>query len=392
MDALRQGIPTHSFQRNHVPLEKTKLPMHVALSLKNALWGMKRNITVCITMFVLSLVVVFSGLMLENMILDRTPFCNLVLGEAADSCINIAAEAEEEFLQKMQKDPRVEKIYLYDSQGVSHVGGTGLLATFCDDFSKVNNPGVMLEGRFPEFDNEVALGLKYARGNGWDIGKEIRLSAEGKEASYIISGFTQISNNLGKDCLLTREGYGKMGQPDSLSYYLNLSEDVVIDDFHKEVNETFGREIIKTVDISSAMDATLDVYVSLMQMIVIAILLLSVVIISFVLYLLVRAMIGSKKRDYGILKAVGFTTRQLMFQTALSFMPAVVVSMIVGLVGSCFAINPLVAVFLKGIGIIKCTFQVPVGFVTAAGIGLVLFAFAAVCLMSLRIRKMVPQP
>lgn len=35
--ALRQGTKTHSFQKNHLPLERTNLPLSIALSLKTAL-------------------------------------------------------------------------------------------------------------------------------------------------------------------------------------------------------------------------------------------------------------------------------------------------------------------------------------------------------------------
>ncbi|MDE5943316.1 MAG: ABC transporter permease, partial [Clostridia bacterium] len=79
--ALRSGVQTHNFKRNHVPLERAKVPLNFALALKTTLSGVKHNVTVCITMLVLSLVVVFSGLMTKNMILDMTPFINLIVGE-----------------------------------------------------------------------------------------------------------------------------------------------------------------------------------------------------------------------------------------------------------------------------------------------------------------------
>ena len=56
-----------------------------------------------------------------------------------------------------------------------------------------------------------------------------------------------------------------------------------------------------------------------------------------------------------------------------------------------FIINPLMALFLSGIGVVKCTFAVPVGFTAAAGAGLVLFAFGTLCLLSLRIKKIAPR-
>ena len=87
-----------------------------------------------------------------------------------------------------------------------------------------------------------------------------------------------------------------------------------------------------------------------MTMIVLVILGLSVVIIAFVLYLLVRTMLNNKKRDYGILKSLGFTTRQLILQTSLSFMPAIIISAAVGLTIGCISINKLLSLFFCTLG------------------------------------------
>ncbi len=139
------------------------------------------------------------------------------------------------------------------------------------------------------------------------------------------------------------------------------------------------------------MNGAASVYVALMEIIVIAILVLSVVVITFVLYLLARTLLNNKKQDYGILKALGFTTKQLILQTAVSFMPAVILSAVVGLIVSSLIINPLTALFLGGLGIVKCTFALPVGFIIAAGVGLVVLAFGIACFLSLRIRKIAPR-
>ncbi len=389
--ALRQGIPTHNFKRNHIPLETTRAPLHAALALKTTFSGVKHNITVCITMLVLSLVVVFSGLMTENMIVDMTPFLNLIVGETADSCINIHSEIETDFLREMASDRRVEKIYLYNSIEVRHVGGVGLVATVCDDFSKVGNQNVVFEGRFPKYENEIAIAAKYAKEKELAVGDEITITANGKKDVYLITGFTQISNNLGKDCLLTRAGYERLGKLQTTSYYLLLADDVDIDAFNSEAKERFKDQVNATINVVTTIEGAASVYVSLMTAIVAGILILSAVIIAFVLYLLVRIMIRNKKKDYGILKALGFTTGQLILQTALSFMPAVILSTIVGTAACTLIINPLTALFLSSIGIVKCTFTVPVGFIAAAAAGLILFAFAAVCVLSLKIRKITPR-
>ena len=291
----------------------------------------------------------------------------------------------------MEADGRVENIYLYNSLNVSHTGGAELMATLCDDFSKVNNQNTVFEGRFPQYDNEMAIAAKYADENGFRIGDEIEITANGKNEKYLICGFTQISSNLGRDCLFTRAGYERLGTLTSTNYYINLTDETDIDTFNLEMKEKFDGSVNTTVNIETTTDGVAGVYVSLMTVIVIAILVLSAVIIVFVLYLLVRIMLNNKQRDYGILKALGFTTGELILQTALSFMPAIILSAGIGLTLCSLIINPLTALFLRGIGIVKCTFTVPVGFNAIAGIGLVLFSFAVICLLSLKIRKIAPR-
>ncbi len=389
--ALRSGVQTHSFKKNRIPLEKTRAPLNFALALKTTLSCVKHNITVCITMLVLSLVVVFSGLMTENIIVDMTPFLNLIVGETADSAINVQVETEDDFLEVLNSDSRTEKVYLYNSLNVSHVGGVELMATLCDDFAKVNNQSVVFKGRFPKFDNEIAIAAKYANEKGFAIGNEIEISANGKTEKYLISGFTQITNNLGRDCLLTRQGYERLGTLQSVTYYIKLAEGTDIDAFNEEMKGNFSGSVNGIINVLATIDAAAGVYVSLMTIIVIAILILSAVIIAFVLYLLVRTMLNNKKRDYGILKSLGFTTKQLILQTALSFMPAIIISTVVGIIFSCLVINPLMSLFLSTMGIVKCTFDIPVLFITVAGIGLIILSFGIACLLSLRIKKIAPK-
>lgn len=390
--AIRQGVATHSFRKNHVPLEKTFLPLLPAMGIKNAFSGLKANITTCITILVISFILVFSGVMFENVIMDMQPFIDMIAGESADSCININVSREEEFLEAMNEDERVEKIYLYSNNSeIQHVGGFSLVGIISDDFSKVNNQSVIIEGRFPIYHNEIAIAAKYAKEQGLLVGDEIELKTEGREQTYLITGFVQTSNNIGKDCALTREGYEKIGTYQNAGYYLNLKPGTDIDAFNEEAAKRFGNDINAMINIHAIIEGSGSVYVSLMTVIVVVVLVLSCIVICFVLYLLVRTLLNSKKRDYGILKALGYTTGQLVLQTAMSFMPAVILSTAVGIFAGMKLINPILALFLGGIGIVKCTFSVPVGFNIAAGIGLVVFAFGAACLMSLRVRRITPR-
>ena len=291
----------------------------------------------------------------------------------------------------MNADERVEKIYLYSSISVIHVNGAELMGILCDDFSRINSQSVIYKGRFPKYDNEIAIGAKYAKEKGFAVGDEIEITANGKTEEYLISGFTQKTNYLGRDCLFTRAGYERLGTLSEAAYYISLNGGTDIDVFNAEIKENFTDSVTSVINMKSIVEGASNVYVSLMTMIVIAILVLSAIIITFVLYLLVRTMLNNKKRDYGIMKALGFTTGQLILQTALSFMPAIIISAALGLIFSCLGINSILSLFFSTLGIVKCTFAVPVGYITAAGIVLVLFAFIMACLLSVKIREITPK-
>lgn len=389
--ALRQGISTHNFKKNHIPLDKAKAPVNFALALKTTLSGVKQNVTVCVTMLVLSLVVVFAGVMFENVVADVEPMLNMIVGEFADYAVLVNKNDEDEFIREMEKDIRVEKIYQFSQNYVLHKGGAELEVRFSDDPSKMNNQKFFIEGRFPKYENEVAVGAKYAKDNGLKVGDEITLSYKGKSYTYLITGYTQYSNLLGADCFLTNEGFDKIADSYGIANYIDLKDGTDINEFDEEILERFGDKIILTDKIQRYIDDSMGVYTSLVTVIVTAVLVLSVLIIVFVLYLLVKMLLNNKKRDYGVLKALGYTTKQLVLQTAISFMPPLIVSTAVGIAASTFVINPLIAAFLGGIGIVKCTFEVSTLFNVIAGIGLVLFAFGSACLMSLRVRKIAPR-
>ena len=72
-------------------------------------------------------------------------------------------------------------------------------------------------------------------------------------------------------------------------------------------------------------------------------------------------------------------------------MPAIIISTVAGLILSCAVINPFTALFLSSIGIVKCTFNIPVLFTVIAGLALILLSFGIACLLSLRIKKISPR-
>lgn len=388
--ALRQGIKTHNFQRNRFPLSSTKGSLSSILAYKTMVTNQKQNFILMITIMILTLIIVFCGVMFRNFIADMDPFIEMVVGESADSCIKVDQKREEEFLKYVSEHSQVVHFYLYSSENVTHADGVELFATMCDDFTQVNNQRLVYKGRFPKYDNEVAIGAKYADESHLSIGDVISLRALGKQEEYLITGLTQTSNILGKDALLTRDGYERLGKLSMTSYYINVTEGTDIDAFHDEVKADFGSDVYLVVNMQKMIQASAAVYVQMMTLIVFILFALSLIIVSIVLYLLVKTMLNRKKHEYGILKAIGFTSFQLMMQTMKSFLPVIMISTVIGMLCSAWIINPLLGVFLKNIGILKCMFVIPIDFLIVAGIGMIAYTVLLILLLSLKIRKITP--
>ncbi|WP_019244012.1 MULTISPECIES: FtsX-like permease family protein [Bacillus] len=62
--------------------------------------------------------------------------------------------------------------------------------------------------------------------------------------------------------------------------------------------------------------------------VMILVVIMTVLAVSLILYLIIKTMIIKHKRELGILKALGYTTFQLITQITLSFLPVVIVGVL----------------------------------------------------------------
>lgn len=389
LTALRQEVSTHNFKQNLLPLKKTKLPVNAALSLKTSLRNMKQNAAMFVTTVILSLFAVMSCVMFQNFLIDVDPFLTIVAGERADALITIHENDAATVVAELAADERVAKIYAYTTTSVNH-GESALYAYVVDNSADVNNPDVCYAGRLPLFANEVALAGKYAAENGIRQGDEITLNVGDAAASFLVCGFIQCSNYLGKDCFLLSDGYSRLAALHTPSFHVNLTEPSKTRAFLTDVEERYKNSILSTADVKSVIDGSLGIYTNLVAGVVLIVIVITLTIITFVLHLMVKTLLTRKKRDYGILKALGYTTKQLVFQTAFGFLPAILLGILLGFTGGAFCINPLLTLFFSGIGIMKCTFTVPPLLLGLFAAGMALLSFLICCLLSLKIRRITP--
>lgn len=114
---------------------------------------------------------------------------------------------------------------------------------------------------------------------------------------------------------------------------------------------TFAIETM--VDFNKTFGSQLKSYRDAFAILTMVIFLLAVIVITLMIAIIVRALLSKRKMSLGVMKAMGFTSRQLTTQIALSIMPATILGSILGVIGSAVFGGDLAGAALKSFSVSK---------------------------------------
>lgn len=388
--ALREGTESHSFRTNPVKLEKSILGLDASLSLKTMIHNKKQNIITFFVMGFLIFLCTIALLMFENF--NRNPKLNLLVSETCDGLITFdkdtKAEAEE-FLSKQEGVSNIRRSYI-DTVYVGEENSLYLEAF--DDPGKKGNTDVCYKGRLPAHDNEINISGLFAKNEGYKIGDEITITLGNRSATYLITGFIQTTNNGGGEGIMTEAGYAKLADLStrSANIYFDTDKDEQIDPVLEACKDKFGEGVTTSANFLDLIEANMITFRGIAALMLAMVISVSVMIILLVLFLLIRSLVFSKRKDYGIYKAIGYTSKSLILQTAGSFMPAIILSVIVFSVVSYFVANPYMQLIMINFGLMKCTFDIPIPGLVVIGAAMILISFLFAVLQARRIKKVEP--
>ncbi len=386
--ALRDGVNTHNFKKNRIALEKSILPLNLSLAIKTMFTNIKQNIATFIIAFFLVFSGVISLIMYQNF--SVKPKVSLMTFEYSDGAVLADKDLNKDIYNYMSSIEGVKNVRAVTSLPVKNDDNT-LFSYVLDDSKKLENKDVCYKGRLPKYDNEIAISGKYASTYKFNIGDQIIINKGDKKAKYIITGYIQSFNNMGQEAVLLETGANKLLDKEiNKQYYYDVKDGYKVDKINKKIQNKFGDRITSTANIEEIMDAALATFVAISNIMVILIMSVSFIVILLILYLLMKTFIGKKRKDYGILKATGYTSRNIIFQNAISFMPSIVLSVIISSIVSYFVANPYLETITKSFGVMKLTFDVPIDLMIIMGIGFIVISYLITLFLSLKLRKIEP--
>lgn len=386
--AMREGLEAHNFKKNVISLEKTKLGLNLSMAIKNTLVNIKQHIITFVLTIFLFISATIGFVMFENFNLNVN--LEILTAETCDVAVATSAEKCEEVKEYLIDTYDVENIRNIVNCSVidDKTGYDKIYLSVVDDISRYQNKGICYKGRFPLYDNEIAISGKYVKEHGYKIGSEITISYAGISNSYIITGLTQHTGNDGRCSIMTAEAFKPIFDITLVehSYYFEYDGDckALVDD----VNDKYGSDILSTIIFDEIAKAQLGVFKSIAAVMLLIVLFTTFPVIALVLYLLIKALVYNNRRKYGIYKAMGFTSNNLMLQNAISFMPSIIIASILGAIISCAIVNPFIGKIMYMFGIMKLNMPIPYYMVIIFTIAYIIFSFGIALLLSRRIKKL----
>ena len=338
-----------------------------------------------ILLFVLSMGIMvllsFAGTLLYNVSVNPDNFINTLSEESPSVIFSVQKDKMSELKELLLGDSRVKLVLEYSSTSVNYADGS-LTAFVCEDFGKTTND-ICYEGRNPAGEDEIAVGNMLAAD--YPIGSEIKITATDSSAVYKVTGYIQSVNNTGKACELTGKGFARIdGTMSTVNVYLHSQ---IAETFIDEYEEQHASLIASSINYEQLNENGKTMYIGIVSAVTIVLFVISVLMVLLVLYVIINSMISRRRQEFGIYKAIGYTSRQLTIMTAAQFMPVVTVSSTLSVVAGIWYLPAINQFIFSRIGAIKNHFVISIWILLLLALIFTVVAFVISVLLAAPIKK-----
>ena len=237
----------------------------------------------------------------------------------------------------------------------------------------------LLDGRQPEYDNELIVTKNLAEDLGKAIGDTVTVSCQDRTEEFIITGYFQTVFEFGLVSMMTTEGMQKMGCNDVESAQLKLSDTSKTQEMIDMITSRFGDSISASeYKESGTMLNYRKIVTILMNSSIYTMYTVILIFAAVVVVMLCRRSFVRERTDIGIFKALGTTSGSLRRQFALRFAAVALAGSLLGGTLSALWARKMITFMLKIVGLTDLKAEIsPMTFAfPAAAVCLCFFAFA----------------
>lgn len=342
--------------------------VRTAISLQQAAASPSRNLLVGCMAFLMTLIVSFAAVLTYNATVTPDNLYNTLSTETPQVVATPSQRETTEAMQRIRAIPGVQNVIAYTTARVG-IDGTQMPAFVSDDFDATRND-IRYEGNHPATAHEIAMGSALADAH--PIGSKVTVSHGGTALSYTVVGYIQSVNDGGTVCELTNAGYTRLDpdfahSPHTLYVYCDGADTARV---IRAIESMCGDLVTHTTDMERMRETSQQMYGSIMSAVSLAMLILAIGLTGLVLMMVVRSTIVRERRRFGILKALGYTSGQLMRQIAAALMPATAAGAVLGALVAGMAARPVTDALFATVGVMRSQFDHPALLPIAAALAL----------------------
>ncbi len=442
--AFRKGIKTHHFGKNILPLEKMRHSVNVRLAFKGICSDLRSNIGTGVCIIAAGAAIMFSVYTFDFFKSGYDGLIGVLGMETPDiSIVMMSGVNGEKFCEEIRRFPEVEKVLLTNTNATGNyvaVKGSNQSAVAISyaDFSLTDNIHTK-KGRFPIYDNEIMISAKREETENRHIGDSIIIKGDVCEKSYLITGIVSAMNNNAMSVYMTEDGYRRIcpnDRPDTVEITLKNEEDrpaftdqltalygasakdtayaqsaqgsleerirakaeekmaILISQYGVTdvdyairigdivISGNSSRFVIK--EISSMKDFTksqMESIAAVTKTFSFCAVIFIAVVVAVILGIIAVSAVKRQRREFGIMKSMGYTSRELMLQLTLRILPVTILSSCIAAV---LSVQVQRAFWMAGFGV-EIPESLPLIIGTAAA--LVLFCLTVTYISAGSIRK-----
>lgn len=312
--------------------------------------------------------------------------------EAMDRDLEVCyynSEIREEAEKEIKSYTAIEKQYQVKSQYLMIDG----CQCYCYITDAPEEYSTILEGRTCQYDNEILITEFVARDLKLQIGDMVTVASGEDKEEYLISGIYQSANDMGANFGMNLEGYLRLQKGNGETIFMedmyHLEDGSKAGEIAEKLNTLYGKEIraweggdgyTGAENMAAAVNGlSLLVYV------------LAVIFTLVVIFLVCGKIFAKEQQDYGIYKAMGFTSRQLRLQFALRFVIVSMAGSVLGVAFSVFLMNPCMQFLLSFVGVSQVEIELSFNSVVFPVFMMLAVFFVFSWLLAGRIRRVQPR-
>jgi putative ABC transport system permease protein len=397
LEALRSGINSHNFKKNHISLEKSHFSLNVSIGLKNIINNLKQNISICIIVGMLTFICAVFFNVYYNMVIDQDGIIKLVGIEKCDIIYEGIDTTQSDYKQISNDLCEIKGIRAVTARGNGSFNITNgeqvsqVDITSYEDFGNLNI-NTLIKGRYPEKSNEIVLATRSINELKAELGDVVYAEYQDKRLEYVVVGIEQHLYNVGKGGMMSFEGIKRLDEDMEVNtLYIYTQENADVKDMVHTIKERYHDEQSNITDCDEYFATILSTFSSAIKGMSLFSLVATLIIVCLIIYLLIKIKLLRDRSMIGVYKALGFVTSQLVSQTVLSYMPVIATGTILGGIFAVFFGNPIVAASFRIIsGIEKCDFTTMYGYIALVIAIIIAVALIISILCSIKIRKIEP--